>query len=553
MSQEHSSPLPSARSVTPLNWPVLLRWTSLAGALAAEVLFLSVSFDTGAFEKGDNWWTQLANNSPIFMRIGIAALAAFLLIIYPRLGAIATEGLAAAKTQGLRWLGWLFLHAAAFAAFFHLTQDMFKVAATGTFPPGLEVAQWVSAATAMLGLWLLASAPPGYWLRLAGREWLAALGAAAAGAIAWGLGEFTREFWRPLAAGTFWLAKHLLSPFYDHILYDETEHILGTPHFMVNIAPQCSGYEGIGLVAAFLILYLWLFRERMRFPHALLLFPIGALTIWLANAVRISILIVLGTSYSREVALGGFHSQAGWIAFAAISLGLIALTEHFRLLTKTPPQAPPQEEYHDLTASALLMPLLVLMASVMLTSALSSGFDWLYPLRPILTGAALWHYRKVYRQWDWSWSGSSFAIGFGVFAVWLWLEPASTNTAMQNALANMSSGAERTWLAFRIVGSVLLVPVAEELAFRGYLTRRLIATDFEGVRPDHFTWLSFIGSSLAFGLVHGRWLAGTLAGMAYAMAVYRRGRLADAIVAHMTTNGLIALYVIIWGEWSLWT
>ena len=34
------------------------------------------------------------------------------------------------------------------------------------------------------------------------------------------------------------------------------------------------------------------------------------------------------------------------------------------------------------------------------------------------------------------------------------------------------------WLIFRLVGSVVTVPVAEELAFRGYLTRRAIAADF---------------------------------------------------------------------------
>lgn len=546
-------PAPVLSSATPTAWPILLRWILLTATLAAEILFLSISFDTAAFEHGDSRWSQFANNSPVFIRIGFAALAAFLLILYPRLGGIAAEGLGAAKAQGPRWLGWLLLHGAAFATFFHLTEAMFGAAATGAYPPESGVAQWLSAATAMLALWSLAAAPFGFWVRLAVREWLAVLGAIAAGAAAWGLGELTREFWHPLAAGTFWLAKNLLGLVYKRVLYDETDHALGTPHFIVNIAPECSGYEGIGLIAAFLILYLWLFRERMRFPHALLLFPLGALTIWLANALRIAALIILGTSYSSEVALGGFHSQAGWITFAAIALGLIALTERFRLLTKDAPEAAPSAEQDNAMASALLVPLLVLMASVMLTSALSSGFDWLYPLRPILTGAALWRYRKVYRQWDWRWSRSSVAIGVGVFAVWLGLEPESTHAPLQTALAGLPSGTERAWLAFRIVGSALLVPVAEELAFRGYLIRRLVSVDFEGVRPGHFTWLSFLGSSLAFGLVHGRWLAGTLAGMAYAMAVYRRGRLADAIVAHMTTNGLIALYVIIWGEWSLWT
>jgi exosortase E/protease (VPEID-CTERM system) len=340
---------------------------------------------------------------------------------------------------------------------------------------------------------------------------------------------------------------------YEDVLYDREDHVLGTPGFMVAIAPQCSGYEGIGLVTVFLAIYLWLFRSQIRFPQALLLFPLGALAIWLANAVRITILIAIGSSFSREVALGGFHSQAGWIAFSAIALGLIYLAGRLGLFSRKAPAEPAAgEEPHSPLASALLVPLLVLMASVMLTSALSHGFDWLYPLRPILTAAALWRYRQVYRQWDWNWSWPSVLIGVGVFVVWMALEPEADGSPLGSTLDALPVWQKQAWLVFRVLGSVMLVPVAEELAFRGYLLRRLVSADFEQVLPSRFTWLSFLGSSLIFGLVHGRWLAGTLAGLAFAGAVYRRGRLADAVVAHMTTNALIAALVLADGRWSLW-
>src|SRR5262249_2033474 len=73
-----------------------------------------------------------------------------------------------------------------------------------------------------------------------------------------------------------------------------------------------------------------------------------------------------------------------------------------------------------------------------------------------------------------------------------------------------------------------------------------------GVSLGQFTWLSFLASSAAFGALHGRWLAGTLAGMLYALAVYRRGQLADAVLAHATTNALLAAYVLATGSWGLW-
>src|SRR5439155_22367517 len=81
---------------------------------------------------------------------------------------------------------------------------------------------------------------------------------------------------------------------------------------------------------------------------------------------------------------------------------------------------------------------------------------------------------------------------------------------------------------------------------RGYLTRKLVSPAFETVRFGHFTWLS----SVAFGLLHGRWLARPLAGMAYAVALYRRRQMGEMVYAHMTTNALIDAYVPRFGACS---
>ena len=59
-------------------------------------------------------------------------------------------------------------------------------------------------------------------------------------------------------------------------------------------------------------------------------------------------------------------------------------------------------------------------------------------------------------------------------------------------------------------------------------------------------------SSACFGLLHDRWLAGTLAGFCYALALYRRKQIGDAVLAHGCTNALIAVFVLTQGRWSLW-
>jgi exosortase E/protease (VPEID-CTERM system) len=553
-------PQPSPHSTTAsLSWlsPFAppLRWILLAGLLAAEVLLLSFRFDTKFLSASDSWAAQLAGDLPVYLRIGFAALAAFVVIVYPRLPSLAREAKHAALNHA--WLLWLPLQLAVYWGFLQATAAVFMLAEGKEAPPGALLAGWALLGLGVFGTWLLTAAPFRYWLDFLRRERAALAVALAAGAAAWGLGEIAHQFWKPLATATFAVSKTFLKLLYPHVLYDTEDYSLGTPDFIVQVAPQCSGYEGIGLVIVFLALYLWIFRDTLRFPHSLLLFPIGAFAIWLANSVRISTLIAIGTSYSKEVAMGGFHSQAGWIAFSAIALGLIVLTRRFRLFSRLPDvQAAAAADLGpaDATASALLVPLLALMAGVMLTSAFASrGFDGLYPLRPILTAAAIWHYRRVYRGWDWSFTWTGPAVGVLVFALWMWLEPAGDNSVLGGALEELPPATRGAWLAFRVVGSVILVPIAEELAFRGYLMRRLVSAEFETVPMGRLTWVAFIGSSLAFGLVHGRWLAGTLAGMAYALAVYRRGKLGDAVVAHMTTNGLIAIAAIAFGQWSLWS
>jgi CAAX prenyl protease-like protein len=99
---------------------------------------------------------------------------------------------------------------------------------------------------------------------------------------------------------------------------------------------------------------------------------------------------------------------------------------------------------------------------------------------------------------------------------------------------------------------VAVVPFAEELAFRGYLTRRFSAADVETVPAGRFSWIGFIVSSVLFGTLHSSWIAGILVGMVYAWAWYRRGSIGDAVLAHAVTNFLLAVMVLAGGQWQLW-
>ena len=286
----------------------------------------------------------------------------------------------------------------------------------------------------------------------------------------------------------------------------------------------------------------------------MLLYPIGIVAIWLANIVRVAALVLVGAWLSPEVAGRGFHSLAGWITFTLIALALVGLSHRLGFSAVGNAAADQVDEGMRL-AVALLAPLLTLMATTLLTAAFSSGFQALYPLGVVTTGVALWYFRSSYGPIRWTRSWHSVAIGVGVSLMWLILDlPNEQGGAeLTRGLAELPQWAAVAWVACRVVGSMITVPIAEELAFRGYLIRKLVARNFENVQPGQFTWLSFVVSSVLFGLLHDRWLAGTLAGMGFAVALYRCGEIGDAVVAHMTSNALIVLAVLGFGKWSLWT
>jgi exosortase E/protease (VPEID-CTERM system) len=277
--------------------------------------------------------------------------------------------------------------------------------------------------------------------------------------------------------------------------------------------------------------------------------------VWLANALRIAALIAIGTWISPEIAFGGFHSYAGSLLFCAVALSLAHVAGRSRFFA-TADALEATADTRNPTA-AYLGPFLAIVATAMLTGAFSTGtFDALYPLRVVVAAMMLWSFRTVYREWRWTWSWHAVALGIGVFFLWMALEPAATtetpDSDLGTILAGMPAGAAGTWLAFRAFGAIVTVPIVEELAFRGYLLRRFVAADFEGVSPRRFSAPAFLISSVLFGAMHSRLLAGTLAGMAYALALQRRGELCDAVVAHATTNAVLAAYVLATGAWSLW-
>jgi len=204
--------------------------------------------------------------------------------------------------------------------------------------------------------------------------------------------------------------------------------------------------------------------------------------------------------------------------------------------------------------AAYLMPLLIILAAGMITHALSAGFEFLYPLRLAAALAALWLYRRSYAGLDWGCSWRGPAVGAALFCVWAGCASFLTTAAPEPyALAAQPAPLRILWISCRLLAAVFTVPVAEELAYRGYLLRRLVNPRFESVGFAAARWPALVLSALAFGIMHGGlWLPGILAGLAYGALAINTGKLGEAVAAHGTTNALLGAYVLLFNQWQLW-
>jgi exosortase E/protease (VPEID-CTERM system) len=382
---------------------------------------------------------------------------------------------------------------------------------------------------------------------------------------------------------TLYTVRAILSVFLPNMVIDPASFTIGTPRYLVTIAAGCSGVEGLGLVLLFTSIWLWYYRKEYRFPQALLLIPCALGCIWLLNIVRLCALILIMNAGGSEEAGSGFHAAAGWISFIIIALIFSRATQRLSWMRRIPPAAPcatglPRSdgtESHPGASAQLredrgespairayLVPFLAILAAAFASKAASGNFEWLYSLRFFAAAIALCYFWPKLKSLDWRFGWFGPVAGVAVFLAWMapaWFQHQPAASPLGQALATLSPAARWTWIAFRVASAVVTVPIAEELAFRGYLARRFISREFDAVSFSSLTLLSICLSSVVFGLEHMKnlvdWqhlLLGTLAGLAFAAALRWRGRMGDAVAAHAISNLLLAAWVLGFGDWAQW-
>jgi exosortase E/protease (VPEID-CTERM system) len=520
-------------------------------AFLGEKIFLNRFVDFGLAQEARGFGAVLRVAQHLGFRFLAAFAAALALFTYVRGSEALRTTDSVARATPMR-IGWMLGHFICIAALAPLSYLLYRYTATDLSLAAV-VALWSVIAVAAALAALLTMAPLALWrdaVRALGVIWWYAAIAALLGA---GALQLFQRLWGPTSALTFELVRRLLGPILPTLHADPVALELSTQRFAVQIADQCSGLEGVGLMLAFSGAWLVFFRREYIFPRALLLIPASVISIFALNVLRIAALILIGDAGFPDVAVYGFHSQAGWIAFIAVACGLVLLSRRSAWLNRAAAPHDSSPAMQNPTA-VYLMPLLAILAAGSLSRAFSGSFEYFYPLRVIAGLLMLARYRRALTAIDWRCSWRGPAVGAGIFLVWMaaahFLLPPG---AMPGRLSAAPAAVRGGWIASRIFGSVLIVPIAEELAYRGYLMRRLIQADFESLPFHAVRWPALALTAVVFGLAHGAlWLPGIVAGLAYGLLVIRCGRLGEAVAAHATTNALIAVSALLWGQWQLW-
>lgn len=108
------------------------------------------------------------------------------------------------------------------------------------------------------------------------------------------------------------------------------------------------------------------------------------------------------------------------------------------------------------------------------------------------------------------------------------------------------------FLGVRIIGIAVVVPLVEELFWRGFLLRWSIDPDWENVSLGYFTWRSCFTVTALFTLAHPEWLAAASYCLLINGLLYWKKDLWQCIIAHAVSNLLLVFYVLATDNWWLW-
>jgi CAAX prenyl protease-like protein len=201
---------------------------------------------------------------------------------------------------------------------------------------------------------------------------------------------------------------------------------------------------------------------------------------------------------------------------------------------------------------------------------LQPHYPWVYAGKIALVLASCIYFHRAWPAF--STRGFLPAILFGAAGVAVWIYLAGLGIEKQivewipaakslfpdrvgfNPFEEIADPTARTlFLGARFLGLALIVPIIEEVFWRGFLLRYLIDDrHFESIAIGTFSAMSFSVVTLLFALVHPELVAAIVWGAGINLLLYQTRNLWATILAHGVTNLFLGIYVIQYGAWKLW-
>lgn len=216
---------------------------------------------------------------------------------------------------------------------------------------------------------------------------------------------------------------------------------------------------------------------------------------------------------------------------------------------------------------AYTLPMALFIGGLALVSVLKNSGDsfwlrspeyWIYPLQTLACAALLFWYRRDYELHRFA--GPLLTLGVAVLVFVLWISPqaflgfpARTDGFNPDVFAGQP-GAYWATVLLRFLRLVVIVPLVEEIFWRGFLLRYFINEKFTTVPFGAFSWLSFGVVTAGFTFAHSSldWVAAAITGALYNFVAYRTKSLISCVVAHAVTNLLLGLWIMQTRQWGFW-
>ena len=220
----------------------------------------------------------------------------------------------------------------------------------------------------------------------------------------------------------------------------------------------------------------------------------------------------------------------------------------------------------DKVALPYVLPMGAFLALTSLEATVSAGhvarwYPWLYALKIAVVTALTWACRSTWRDFRprprIAGALGSAALGLAVAALWIGLDghyPKLSFLGGRTAFdpSVLGTGGKWAFIAVRMFGLVILVPVVEELFWRSFLWRWLVDSDIRRVPIGVPSAVSIAVTSTLFGLAHPEWLPGIVTGLLWGALLVKTRSVSACVLSHAVANLGLGVYVLVERQWQFW-